>query len=216
MPKPSRPPLPPSNPCCRRWRRAITIGFPVAGDDGAARLGHQLAAVRCRGQSAPLDMRLLYARCVLGTFCRLIERLRSRAAAAPHRRRERGGPHPALRVSCDRYHALRGWALERRARLHPARAAGGDRLSQVLRGRAVRCRRIAPALGDGGTHRFREARPNAADAPTRYLKIGVYHFTSVDPHHEGCAAHGSDTARAATALLGRLGVQTGGGAHAWL
>ena len=40
--------------------------------------------------------------------------------------------------------------------------------------------------------------------PTRYLKIGVYHFSSVDPAHEGCAAHGSDAARAAAALLERL------------
>jgi len=40
--------------------------------------------------------------------------------------------------------------------------------------------------------------------PTSYLKIGVYHFSSVDPGHEGCAAHGSDTARAAAALLERL------------
>jgi carboxysome shell carbonic anhydrase len=52
--------------------------------------------------------------------------------------------------------------------------------------------------------RWREARPNAADAPTRFLKIGVYHFSSLDPHHEGCAAYGSDTALAAGALLEKL------------
>lgn len=52
--------------------------------------------------------------------------------------------------------------------------------------------------------RFREAKPTAADAPTRYLKTVVYHFSSVDPTHEGCAAHGSDTARAAQAGLDRL------------
>jgi carboxysome shell carbonic anhydrase len=52
--------------------------------------------------------------------------------------------------------------------------------------------------------RFREGRPNTADAPTRYLKTVVYHFSSVDPSHEGCAAHGSDTGRAAQAGLDRL------------
>ena len=40
--------------------------------------------------------------------------------------------------------------------------------------------------------RFREARPNSADAPTRYLKSVIYHYSSVDPLHQGCAAHGSD------------------------
>ena len=52
--------------------------------------------------------------------------------------------------------------------------------------------------------RFREGRPNTADAPTRYLKTVVYHFSSVDPAREGCAAHGSDTGRAAQAGLDRL------------
>jgi carboxysome shell carbonic anhydrase len=52
--------------------------------------------------------------------------------------------------------------------------------------------------------RFREGRPNTADEPTRYLKTVVYHFSSGDPSHEGCAAHGSDTARAAQAGLDRL------------
>ena len=52
--------------------------------------------------------------------------------------------------------------------------------------------------------RFREGVPNAASEPTRYLKIGVYHTSSSDPAHEGCAAHGSDERRAAAALLERL------------
>ncbi|MEJ2060503.1 MAG: carboxysome shell carbonic anhydrase [Gammaproteobacteria bacterium] len=52
--------------------------------------------------------------------------------------------------------------------------------------------------------RYREGRPNTADAPTRYLKLVAYHYSSVDPEHEGCAAHGSDTARAAAAGLDRL------------
>ncbi|KPK09841.1 MAG: carboxysome shell protein [Acidithiobacillales bacterium SG8_45] len=52
--------------------------------------------------------------------------------------------------------------------------------------------------------RFREGRPNTADEPTRYLKTVVYHFSSSDPHHQGCAAHGSDTNKAAQAGLDRL------------
>jgi carboxysome shell carbonic anhydrase len=52
--------------------------------------------------------------------------------------------------------------------------------------------------------RYREGRPNLADAPTRYLKVVAYHFSSVDPLHQGCAAHGSDDERAATAGLEKL------------
>ena len=52
--------------------------------------------------------------------------------------------------------------------------------------------------------RYREGRPNLADEPTRYLKAVAYHFSSVDPSHEGCAAHGSDDAKAAAEGLNRL------------
>lgn len=52
--------------------------------------------------------------------------------------------------------------------------------------------------------RFREARPNPADAPTRYLKAAIYHYSSRDPAHRGCAAHGSDDAAAARAGWERL------------
>ncbi len=52
--------------------------------------------------------------------------------------------------------------------------------------------------------RHREGRPNRPDAGTRYLKVGVYHFSSVDPSHAGCAAHGSCNSRAITALHERL------------
>jgi carboxysome shell carbonic anhydrase len=52
--------------------------------------------------------------------------------------------------------------------------------------------------------RFREGVPNTADAPTRYLKAVIYHFSSVDPAHQGCAAHGSDDAAAARAGWERL------------
>ena len=52
--------------------------------------------------------------------------------------------------------------------------------------------------------RYREGRPVSADAGTRYLKIVVYHWSSSNPAHEGCAAHGSNTMAAVEAGLGRL------------
>ena len=52
--------------------------------------------------------------------------------------------------------------------------------------------------------RYREGVPSTADAPTRYLKVVMYHFSSVDPAHQGCAAHGSDDAAAARAGWERL------------
>ncbi len=58
---------------------------------------------------------------------------------------------------------------------------------------------VATELG-----RYREAKPNSSDASTRYLKVVVYHHSSSDPHHEGCAAHGSDTRKAAQAGMDRL------------
>jgi carboxysome shell carbonic anhydrase len=38
----------------------------------------------------------------------------------------------------------------------------------------------------------------------RYLKVAVYHYSSQNPHHEGCAAHQSNTAVALEAALHRL------------
>lgn len=52
--------------------------------------------------------------------------------------------------------------------------------------------------------RFREGRPVTADAGTRYLKVAVYHWSSSNPTHEGCAAHGSNVIAAAEAGLKRL------------
>lgn len=52
--------------------------------------------------------------------------------------------------------------------------------------------------------RYREGVPNPAHADTRYLKVVLYHFSSRDPAHEGCAAHGSDDALAARCGRQRL------------
>ena len=52
--------------------------------------------------------------------------------------------------------------------------------------------------------RYREGVPNPAHDDTRYLKVVLYHFSSIDPSHEGCAAHGSDDSLAASCGLARL------------
>ena len=52
--------------------------------------------------------------------------------------------------------------------------------------------------------RYRESLPNAASQDTRYLKVVTYHFSSLDPSHQGCAAHGSDDKLAASAGYQRL------------
>ena len=52
--------------------------------------------------------------------------------------------------------------------------------------------------------RYRESIPNAGSEDTRYLKVVTYHFSSLDPHHQGCAAHGSDDKLAASAGYQRL------------
>jgi carboxysome shell carbonic anhydrase len=52
--------------------------------------------------------------------------------------------------------------------------------------------------------RFREGVPTTTDSGTRYLKIAAYHFSSSDPGHEGCAAHGSSDTQAMQAALDRL------------
>jgi carboxysome shell carbonic anhydrase len=52
--------------------------------------------------------------------------------------------------------------------------------------------------------RFREGVPTTPDSGTRYLKVAVYHTSSSDPDHQGCAAHGSNEHKALDAALERL------------
>lgn len=52
--------------------------------------------------------------------------------------------------------------------------------------------------------RFREGIPSTVDSGTRYLKIAVYHTSSSDSCHQGCAAHGSNDRKAIEAALERL------------
>jgi len=52
--------------------------------------------------------------------------------------------------------------------------------------------------------RYREDFPIPPDAHTRYLKVVTYHFSSIDPAHQGCAAHGSNDSVAASQGRKRL------------
>jgi carboxysome shell carbonic anhydrase len=52
--------------------------------------------------------------------------------------------------------------------------------------------------------RFREGVPSTVDSGSRYLKIAVYHYSSSQPGHEGCAAHGSNEKKAIAAAIERL------------
>jgi len=52
--------------------------------------------------------------------------------------------------------------------------------------------------------RYREGQPNPSHEDTRYLKVVLYHFSSKDPAHQGCAAHASNDGIAASCGLARL------------
>jgi carboxysome shell carbonic anhydrase len=168
-------------------------------------LGLEVAAESLTASwSEPLDVRRLYARCVLGTFCRLIERAFDRGLSersdgeSAEALIRRWGFHAVDITPCadGRLSGVVDYIL----RVPPAvvvsrksyAGANFDVEESLRQWEAVELRR------------WREGVPSPADAPTRYLKIGVYHFSSADPAHEGCAAHGSDASRAAGALLERL------------
>lgn len=152
----------------------------------------------------PIDGRALHAHCVIGTFLNFIDGSQHRSELAMSEGEpvdeliQRWGFH-AVDISPCADGRLAG-LLDHILRVPPAivtarRSYAGamfDVEESLARWEEVELRR------------WREGRPNAASEPTRYLKIGVYHFSSLDPHHEGCAAHGSDQHRAAAALLGRL------------
>jgi len=154
--------------------------------------------------SSPLDMRALYARCVLGTFCRLIERAFDRDLA-----RLSDGENVDVLVQRWGFHAVDitpcadgrlSGVVDYILRIPPSVVAYRKSYAGALFDVAESVRHWESTE----LRRWRQASPNAATAPTQYLKICVYHFSSVDPAHQGCAAHGSNDAQAASALLERL------------
>ncbi|SCX74912.1 carboxysome shell carbonic anhydrase [Thiohalorhabdus denitrificans] len=152
-----------------------------------------------------LDIRHLYAWCVFETY---------RAYADDFYRHQPLAPDPA---EADRFQA---WLQECGFHTVDVSPCSDGRLAHVIRyvlrlpHGLVRRKSFAGANFDVETSlrrwvetelsRYREGAPNTADAPTRYLKIAVYHFSSGEPATQGCAAHGSDTAVAAAAARDRL------------
>ena len=53
-------------------------------------------------------------------------------------------------------------------------------------------------------YRYREGLPSPISVDSHYLKAVLYHFSSYDPKNQGCAAHGSNEALAASAGHSRL------------
>ncbi|MEF8793594.1 carboxysome shell carbonic anhydrase [Thiohalorhabdus sp.] len=152
-----------------------------------------------------LDIRYLYAWCVFETY---------RAYADDFYRREPLAPDPAEK---DRFQA---WLQECGFHAVDISPCSDGRLAHVIRyvlrlpHGLVRRKSFAGAMFDVEAslkrwvetelNRYREGVPSTADAPTRYLKLAVYHFSSGEPATQGCAAHGSDTAVAAAAARDRL------------
>ena len=151
-----------------------------------------------------LDMRALYGESVFSTLRLLAEQ--TRAATPP----EATGVDEAMSFMLDcGYHAVD---------ISPCsdgRLKGLVRYILRLPAGAVRSRKsYAGAMFDVDANvqrwvqielmRFREGRPVTADVGTRYLKMVVYHTSSSDPTHEGCAAHGSNEIHAAENALMRL------------
>ncbi len=150
-----------------------------------------------------LDMRRLFAWCVFATYRRFCDGFFSEDPLAV----DDAEGFDAFLQACG-FHTL------------DISPCADGRLAHVIRyvlrlpHRSVRRKSYAGALFDIENSvqkwvevemlRYREGRPNLADEPTRYLKAVVYHYSSVDPLHQGCAAHGSDDARAAAAGLERL------------
>lgn len=170
-----------------------------------ARLGLELPAPFLESRwIAPLDMRAIYAWCVYRTFRQLAERDFDRHLSDL----DEGEPAEAL---------IRQWGFHA---IDITPCADGrlsgvvDYILRVPPAVVVHRKSFAGAMFDieesvrnwesVELRRYREGRPNPADEPTRYLKIGVYHTSSSAPAHEGCAAHGSDGHQAARALLERL------------
>jgi carboxysome shell carbonic anhydrase len=179
--------------------------FETRAQDIARRaLGFELPAeILSDAWVEQLDMRRLFAWCVFATYRRFCDEFFTADPLAV----DDAGEFDAFLQSCG-FHTL------------DISPCADGRLAHVIRyvlrlpHRAVRRKSYAGAMFDIEDSiqkwvetemlRYREGRPNTADAPTRYLKVVVYHFSSVDPQHQGCAAHGSDDARAASAGLGKL------------
>lgn len=169
-----------------------------------AKLGYELPQhVLSKAWVDPLDMRALYAWCVFETYRRWVDDYYRQ----PLEFLGDGSEFVDFMQRCG-YHYLDFTPCA------DGRLAHAVRYVLRLPGAKVRRKAHAGAMFDVEEslqkwvevehRRYREGQPNTADAPTRYLKVVMYHYCGSDPRHEGCAAHGSDNERAAAAGLSRL------------
>ena len=185
--------------------RQFEDGFPERAVSALAAVGVTAESDWFQADwTRPLDMADIHARCIARLFARLVETGSERNRYAC----DDGEPVDEL---------IRRWGFHAVDITPCADGRLAGLLGAVLRVplSIVTARRsfagamfdVSEAVRDWETvelGRWRTGTPNAADEPTRYLKIGVYHFSSLDPQHEGCAAHGSDTATAVYELHTRL------------
>lgn len=186
---------------------------PLADQAASAALARRAATIEAAlasavaapdSQASPLERKRAHGRAMLASFCRLIAEGTDRTATATvdgenaESLIRRWGFH-AIDVTPCADGRLAG-VIDTILRIPPAIVTARQSFAGAMFDVAHALRRWEAVE----LERCRAGRPNAASEPTRYLKIGVYHFSSADPSHEGCAAHGSDTARAAGALLQRL------------
>lgn len=149
-----------------------------------------------------LDMRALYGECVMRTIRLMAERAQAR------------NPHPGtdevVAFFLDSgYHAVdispcSDGRLKGLLRYILRLPDGAVRSSKAYAGAMFDVDANVKRWVETELIRFREGRPVTSDAGTRYLKIGVYHTSSSDPAHEGCAAHCSNEVKAAEKGLERL------------
>lgn len=150
-----------------------------------------------------LDMRALYGACIMRTICLMADRTK---AILQHQ--QNSSEDAMFFLDCG-YHAVDITPCS------DGRLKGLIRYILRLPNGAVRSRKAyAGAMFDVEANvkrwvetelrRYREGCPVSVDAGTRYLKIVVYHWSSSDPLHQGCAAHNSNERDAARAGLERL------------
>ncbi len=152
---------------------------------------------------APLDMKAIYAWCVFETFHRFADEFYSTEPLAHPQDQQ----FQAFLESC-------GFHIFDVSPCADGRLAHAVRYVLRLPHKHVRRKSYAGAMFDVEDSlqkwvkiehiRHREGKPNAASEPTRYLKAAMYHYSSSQPDVEGCAAHGSDSVKAAAEALGRL------------
>jgi carboxysome shell carbonic anhydrase len=153
---------------------------------------------------APLDIGALHARCIIGTFCRLIEQNLDRSL---------------LHLSNDRAidDLLQAWMVHAIDITSCADSRLVDAVNYTLRlpPSVVAYRNPAPeALFDVGEsvaqwervelRRWRKASPNEPSSPTRYLKMCVYPFSNEEVADRSCVSPGNGENQVVPSLLTRL------------